>query len=212
MPQAEKTESDAAIDACLVRPLASGDIASLEPILREHIRDLLTGAVVEDEVRAVLGYMRGAPDALGRIRTYQVACDASGQAIACMALAEPDPVMSRHLALDGAEAVELLNAFVSAGHGLRKGVGRGLFEASCALGRMRNASCLVVNSGPRYKHSWGFYDRVCDASHGCIAHYYGPSRHAKTWKKDLGRPAGQDTAPAPYLPISSAPAAKRSIE
>jgi hypothetical protein len=169
----------------LVRPFQPDDIPALEPILQEHILDLITGEVVEEEVRSVLTYMQGAPDSLGRIREYQVACYASGQAIACMAISKPDPQMSRHFAVNETDAVELLNAFVRSDLLRGNGIGRTLFDAACTRGQARNALYLLVNSGPRYKHSWGFYDRVCDTCHGFIEHYYGIARHAKTWKKNL---------------------------
>jgi ribosomal protein S18 acetylase RimI-like enzyme len=185
MPNIRKNRTAVSPRNWLVRPFQPDDIPSLEPILREHILDLMTGEVVEEEVRSVLAYMQGAPDSLGRIREYQVACDASGQAIACMAISQPDPQMSRHFAVNETEAVELLNAFVRSDLFRGNGIGRMLFDASCMRGQARNALYLLVNSGPRYKHSWGFYDRVCDTCHGFIEHYYGIARHAKTWKKSL---------------------------
>lgn len=168
-----------------VRPLQPGDIASLEPVLREHICDLNTGEVVESEINLVLGYMRGGLDSAGRLRLYYVACDIFGNAFACMAISAPDTFMSTHFGTNITESVELLNAFVRSDRMRGQGIGRALFNAICMHGRTNNARYLLVNSGPRYKTSWDFYDRIFDSAHGFIENYYGPARHAKTWKKDL---------------------------
>ncbi len=174
----------------LTRPLEERDIATLDSILREHVRDLHSGEVVESEVDAIKAYMRGATDEFGRTRRYLVAGDGEGRAIACMALSAPEARMTLHFdegtatSASDIASVELLNAFVAtAARG--KGVGRMLFEAICRLGAADGAGCLLVNSGPRYRHSWAFYDRVCDGSHGFINDYYGEGRHAKTWRKNL---------------------------
>jgi GNAT superfamily N-acetyltransferase len=174
--------------AFTIRPLICGDIAALAPVLRQHIRDLHSGAVVESEVQAIMGYMEGSSDTGGRQRRYLVATAATGTVLACMAWAPPDALMAQHFAATGVadgSAVELLNAFVASAHLGGKGIGRALFDAICAQARDAGAAWLLVNSGPRYRHSWGFYDRVGDSSHGFIDNYYGPGRHAKTWRKAL---------------------------
>ena len=168
-----------------VRPLHQDDITSLTLILREHIRDLHSGDIVEAEVQAVISYMHGMLDALGRTRCYLVAVDHGGQVLGCMAMAKPDPKMSRHLTTGDTPTVELLNAFVNNRYLRGQGVGLALFSALCEVAATDGAHYLIVNSGPRYRNSWGFYDRVCDSSHGFIENYYGTSRHAKTWKKKL---------------------------
>ena len=171
-----------------VRPLQAGDLTALAPILRQHILDLHSGEVVQSEVLAVLSYMDGMPDALGRRRAYYVALEGSnpaGRVLGCMALAAPDPQMVAHLSTQGLVTLELLNAFVCSANVRGQGVGRALFQEICAQAAAEGAVCLIVNSGPRYKASWGFYDRVCDSSHGFIDDYYGVGRHAKTWKKYL---------------------------
>jgi hypothetical protein len=177
----------------LVRPLIHSDIDALAPILRQHIRDLHSGEIVESEVAAVMACMAGAPDASGRQRTYLVACAShqADQPLACMAWAAPDALMMQHFAAAGSTqeqlrtSVELLNAFVTSSRLGGQGVGRTLLAALCQQAIAAGATQLLVNSGPRYRHSWGFYDRVCDSSHGFIDNFYGPGRHAKTWKKVL---------------------------
>ena len=174
----------------ITRPLEERDIAALDSVLREHVRDLHSGKVVESEVDSIKTYMQGAADEFGRTRRYLVACNAEGTAIGCMALSTPEARMALHFiertatSASSAASVELLNAFVTT-TARGQGVGRMLFEAICRLGAAGGAHSLLVNSGPRYRHSWAFYDRVCDGSHGFINDYYGEGRHAKTWEKEL---------------------------
>ena len=168
-----------------VEELVEEDINLLEPILRQHVRDLFTHEVVETEVLAIQDYMRGAADSSGRVRHYLVAHAENQKAIGCMAISAPDVDMADHFATDAAESAELLNVFVDANYLNGKGIGKALFEAACAYASRHGVRYLLVNSGPRYKSSWGFYDRVCDSSHGFIQHKYGAGRHAKTWKKRL---------------------------
>jgi GNAT superfamily N-acetyltransferase len=169
----------------VVRAISRSDIDVLETIVRQHVRDLHTHEVVESEVQAIIEYMGGATDPNGHTRQYLVACDNSDIPIGCMAVAIPDQDMLKHFNTAADNSVELLNAFVSQSYYRGKGVGRRLFEAACTCGRALGADYLLVNSGPRYQNSWGFYDRVCDNEHGFIDHKYGPGRHAKTWKKIL---------------------------
>jgi len=169
-----------------VRRLKEPDIAALDAILRDHVRDLHSGAIVDSEIQAIHGYMQGMPDETGRGRRYQVVSDDEGRVLGCMALARPESRMAQHFgAAVAGTAVELLNAFVASSHLHGKGVGRLLFSRLCEMGATEGAAYLLVNSGPRYRRSWGFYDRVCDSSHGFIDDYYGAGRHAKTWMKAL---------------------------
>ena len=168
-----------------VRALKPADRANIEPILREHVRDPVTGSVIEAEVASILGYMNGAPDTEGRHRRYLVAADPHGWLIGCVAIGTPDKRMREHFGIRAENSRELLNAFVASSHFRGKGVGRALFEAACAAARDEGATELVLNSGPRYKDSWGLYDKTCDSSAGFIKDYFGPGRDAKTWRKDL---------------------------
>jgi predicted N-acetyltransferase YhbS len=167
------------------RALIEDDLPHLEEILRSHVRDLHTGEVVESEVQAIMGYMRGAIDAEGRVRNYLVACDDKGNIVGCIAVSSPDAQMSAHFDTASAESIEILNFFVSAAFLRTYGVGRKLFESACVYGVSKAARYLLVNSGPRYVSSWGFYDRVCDSRQGLIEHKYGNGRHAMTWRKLL---------------------------
>jgi ribosomal protein S18 acetylase RimI-like enzyme len=171
--------------AVTVHDLSMDDVILLEPILRQHVRDLLTADVVESEVAAIQDYMRGSADSEGRVRHFIVARTLGNKTIGCVAVSEPASEMKNHFKTNANESVELLNVFVDSNHLGGKGVGRALFDAACTYARRVGAKYLLVNSGPRYQHNWGFYDRVCDRSHGFIHHMYGEGRHAKTWKKAL---------------------------
>ncbi len=197
------------------RPLEHHYIDDLEAVLREHVRDSATGTIIESEVGEILQYMRGEPDSIGRTRRYIVACLSSDHAIACMAVASPDPVMQQHFNDQGiqvANAIELLNAFVSSRYLKGMGVGAMLFNAICTDGLENGKQNLIINSGPRYQNSWGFYDHMCDSSHGFIDNYYALGRHAKTWKKNLipskagaGQKQGNEEIPLSPLRSSTSP-------
>lgn len=168
-----------------VYPLRETDIDQFDPILTAHVRDSQTGEVITSEVGAIKGYMRGEKDDYGRTRTYIVARDQAGKVLGCMAYSTPDPDMVRHFHLEHPEeSIELLNAFVSPEIFRGGGVGKKLLEAVCEAGRQESKKQLLIHSGPRYKLSWGFYDKLTDAQ-GFIEDKYGKGRHAKTWRKVL---------------------------
>ncbi len=168
-----------------IRALRREDFSAVEAILREHVRDSGSKAVIEGEVAAILNYMKGDPDSEGRLRRYQVATDSRGWVIGCVAISTPDTRMCDYLKVDDKSCRELLNAFVATRFFRGNGIGRKLFEAACEAARREGVSELVLNSGPRYSESWGFYDRVCDSSAGFITDYFGTGRDAKTWRKKL---------------------------
>jgi predicted N-acetyltransferase YhbS len=168
-----------------IASLERQDIEELNTILIANVRDETTGEVIFGEVETIENYMGGGEDEYQRARKYLVAKDETGRVVGCAAYAEPDPDMVKHFNLEEAgRTIELLNMFVSS-QVLGKGVGRKLFEAVCKAVRDLGKEQLVVNSGPRYKNSWGFYDRVCDQSCGFLTGKYGSGRDAKTWKKKL---------------------------
>lgn len=179
--RAPATRTAQAID---LRPLTRADLAPLASILRQHVRDLYSGAVVEAEVQAILACMQGQPDHHGQLRSYLVAADRNGAVLGCMALAAPEPRMREHFGGLAQDALELLNVFVTRQQQGR-GVGRQLLNALCEEARLAGAGALIVNSGPRYRTSWGFYDHCFTSSHGMLSDYYGAGRHARCWRLTL---------------------------
>lgn len=169
-----------------IRPLKETDINAIDPILRQHVRDRQTGQILEDEIKEIKDYMKGTKDEYGRKRKYFIAKSLDGRVVGCMCYSTMDPSMIEHFNdISPDESVELLNAFVDSQIFRGGGVGRKLFEAVCQSARLENKKFLTVNSGPRYKESWGFYDHMCDEDRGMIFQKYGQGGDAKTWLKKL---------------------------
>ncbi len=165
-----------------IGPLKESDIEQFEPILMAHVRDRSTGEILTSEIDEIKGYMRGAEDEEGRIRKYLVARDRSGIILGCMAYAVPDLDMIKHFQPENPnEVIELLNAFVSPEVFRGGGVGRKLLKAVVEAGKRSGKKLLVINSGPRYRKSWGFYDKFAEQS-GFIKNKYGEGGDAMTWK------------------------------
>ena len=171
-----------------ISPLSPEDIPLLKPILYEHIRNRISSEEREpdvEEIEAVLGYMQGKPDDLGRVRIYFVAKDDTGQVLGCMAIVDPDPQTVISCGVERGKTAELVNAFVSSNFYRGKGVGRKLFEEICAEAVRRGKKYLVLDSGPRYEDSWGFYDKMMDRRGEPLINRYGENLHSKTWIKEL---------------------------
>lgn len=170
-----------------ISPLVESDIEALDPILRQHVRDRDTGKIVEKEIANIKRCMRGLPgEDEDRIRKYLVAKTADGRVVGCMAYSSPDGDMVRHFRdIDSTQAAELLNAFVDSGLFRGGGIGKKLFDAVCDVVKAEDKKYLLINSGPRYRGSWGFYDRVCSENRGFITEKYGKDGDANTWIKFL---------------------------
>lgn len=168
-----------------VESLNESEIEALRPVLIEHVRDRDTNEILWGEIADIEAYMRGEKDKEGRTRTYLVAKnELTGEALGCMAYSTPDTDMLNHFNATPDESAELLNAFVASKF-QGQGIGKKLFGRVCEATRQQGKKLLLINSGPRYQKSWGFYDKVCDESCGFIKEKYGSGSDAKTWKKKL---------------------------
>lgn len=169
-----------------ISPLDPSDIEHFDPILRRFVRDRDTGQIVETEIQNIKKYMAGGIDQeYGRTRKYFVAKTQDGRILGCMALTTPDPDMVRHFNTTPEESIELVNAFVDPEFYRGGGIGRRLFEHLCVQAHSAGKKFLILNSGPWYKDSWGFYDRMCDQNCGFIIGKFGPDGNANTWLKRL---------------------------
>ena len=168
-----------------VEELKEVDIVLLDPILREHVRDSETGEIIEEEIEEIKGYMRGNTDEYGRIRKYIVAKNAEGEMLGFMGLTIPDPDLISLYSTTSQESSELVNAFVSSAVFRGGGIGIKLFNEACEIVRQEGKKQVLLSSGPRYRESWGFYDKVCDARGGILVNKFGPGRDAHTWRKNL---------------------------
>lgn len=169
-----------------ISELMESDIEKLGPILEMHVRDRNTDEILWNEISDIKSYMKGERDNYGRTRRYLVARDETGKVWGCMAYSTPDPDMIKHFNIhDITVTAELLNAFVSSEVFRGGGVGKKIFEAICDDARVNRKNTLVIHSGPRYKKSWGFYDKMCGGSSGLIVEKYGKGGDATTWKLSL---------------------------
>lgn len=169
-----------------ISELRESDIEQMKPILETHVRDRNTHEILWNEISEIQSYMRGGKDNYGRVRKYLVARDETGKVWGCMAYSSPDPDMIKHFKIEEPNNVaELLNAFVSPEVFRGGGVGKKIFEAICTNAKSNGKNTLVIHSGPRYKASWGFYDKMCGGNQGMIIEKYGKGGDAMTWKKDI---------------------------
>ncbi|MFA6270716.1 MAG: GNAT family N-acetyltransferase [Candidatus Paceibacterota bacterium] len=165
-----------------ISPLKETDIDQFNLILEAHVRDRITGEVLTSEIKEIKGYMRGELDEYGRERHYFVARDKMGKVLGCMAYSIPDPDTIKHFQVDNPnENIELLNAFVSPEIFRGGGIGNKLLQKIISEGKRLGKKQLLINSGPRYQKSWGFYDKFAEQA-DFIQNKYGEGGHAKTWK------------------------------
>ena len=164
-----------------VLELKEADIEQMKPILETHVRDRNTHEILPEEISEIESYMRGGKDDYGRTRKYLVAKDETGKVWGCMAYSTPDPDMVKHFNINDSEkTAELLNAFVSSEVFRGGGTGKRIFEAICNDAKTNGKDLLVIHSGPRYKLSWGFYDKMCGGNQGMIVEKYGKGGDAMT--------------------------------
>ncbi len=182
-----------------IEPLKEADIEDLEIVLRQHTRDSKTGEVLEDEIESAKGYMRGVAEVVDeenkktRMRQYLVARNDLGKAIGCMAYAELEPQILEHFEKNlniskeelREKSLELLGAFVSRDVFRGNGVGRKLFDSICDVAKMQGKDRVIICSGPRYKDSWGFYDKMGAVRSGSLADKFGEGIDAVTWVKNI---------------------------
>src|SRR3989344_9378563 len=153
------------------------DIPKLKIVLQENIPE-------EDEVKLILSYLKGLKDRDGRIRKYFLAKSKTGKILGCMAYAKPDSDLKKYFKVYSKNSVELLNCFVSKKY-QGYGVGTNLFLKICDEIKKQNVEKLLVQSGPWYKTSWKFYDKVFDKCIGNFIGKYDGIADAKVWMKFL---------------------------
>lgn len=188
-PKKEKIDVD-------ITPLQEKDIADLDLILQEHVKDRNTGEILEKEIAEIEGFMIGNHEQINgkvRERIFFVAKDRTGKILGCIAYAQPEQQMIDHfvkaLKMDKQElenkSAELLHAFVSSKVFRGSGVGGELFRAISEAAKKSGKELILVNSGPRYKTSWEFYDKMDMKRCGYIIGKYGEGGDAMTWAKRI---------------------------
>lgn len=157
----------------LIRGVQEGDVEQLQGVLEQGVVDKETGEPIRDEISDILGLVADSARGEGS-RRYMVAT-IGDKVVGLIGVKEPDEVMSAQARTPAAK--EVVNLFVGS-ESRGSDAGRALVEAAA---RVSHAPELVVNSGPRYEASWGFYDKVFGNRIGLLRDYYGEGRDAPVW-------------------------------
>lgn len=157
----------------LVREVQESDVDQLQAVLEQGVVDKDTGQPIGEEIADILGLVADSARGEGG-RSYMVAT-IGDKVVGLIGVKEPDEVMrAQARTIEVKEAVNLFVGRESRG----SDAGRALVEAAATAS---HASELIVNSGPRYEESWGFYDRVFGDRVGLLRGYYGEGRDAPVW-------------------------------
>ncbi len=165
-----------------VREAQTADLASLQPILGQWIRDGKTGELLTEEVSSVLAAVEASAQGQNN-RTYVVAEDAQGTVIGMMGMTQPGEDMRPFVTTPN--PVELINAYVDKqqrGTGAGKLLAKQLEQMATRAGHTE----VIVNSGPRYKETgWAFWTKMYGEPVAVQKDLYGPGADAPVWSKLL---------------------------
>jgi L-amino acid N-acyltransferase YncA len=166
-------------DSYSTRPVRPEDTQALRPILEQWVRDSETHELLSEEVESILSQIEESSQG-DTGRHYLVAQDGNGTIAGIIGLTEPDEDMKAYAKTE--HPLELVNFFAN-----QKGQGAGklLMAALEQQAVQEGATELVVNSGPRYEDSWGFYDHVLGPRVAMMKDKYGPGRDAAVWRKEI---------------------------
>ena len=165
-----------------ISQLQFSDILEFEAILQQLIVDIETKTPIKKRVREIVGCMHGQKDSHGRMRKYLVAKDLDGRVFGCIAHVEPESDLVNFFKLSKDENIEMLNFFVKKEY-QGNGIGKKLFNEVVDLARKLKKNNMVWHSGPRFKPTWKFYDRLADQSGFIKGKYNGID--AGVWRKKI---------------------------
>lgn len=164
----------------VVRDLEERDISNIIPILQTWIRDSETHEVIAEEIFEVLSYMK---ESMQIHERFYVVADTSGKVIGVGGVVTPDETMKTFT--QTSNPCELKNMYVAEGQRGR-GVGRAIIEKLIQEAQSQGFTEMVLNSGPRFAHSWGFYDSLEGFKRvGMAENYYGEGVSAPVWIRKL---------------------------
>jgi predicted N-acetyltransferase YhbS len=169
-----------------VDELKPQDLAPIEAVLKQWVRDGVTGEVIEPEIKEVMqrlsGSLRHEPEFKDYL--YLVARDEGGKAIGVMGIR---PLTDKRL-LPLAETqhpAEFINAYIdTAWRG--QGVGGKLLRTRLAKAKELGYTEVLIVSGSRYsKSGWPFHTAKYGEPIATFKDYFGPGSTAKVWCKNL---------------------------
>lgn len=114
---------------------------------------------------------------------YLVAATDGKEIVGVVGMRPPTPDMLRFASME--QPIEMINTYVDSRY-RGYGVGAALVRELEQLAQEHGYSEIIVNSGPRYRHSgWKFYDKLGYERRGIAWDLYGEGAHAPVWCKIL---------------------------
>lgn len=165
-----------------IRCLRNADLPAVQELLEDWIREPASREVLGDEVVTVMAEMKEALESSPSSR-FWVAADAESSVIGTIGLRPPSQEMLTFS--QGHRPGELVHAFIKKGS-QERGTGTLLVNNLEAVAKRTGYDEVLVNSGPRYADSWGFYDQLKGFERrGTAKDFYGQGQHARVWGKLL---------------------------
>lgn len=165
-----------------IRPFLEVDLQQVMRILLEGVVDPDTNEPIRYEIEEILSTMKKSLY-VNSTREYLVATDISNKVVGVIGRQLPDERM-----LEFKKTVnpgEMINVFISKDVP-EQGVGRAMVTEFEKKSKEKGFTELLVNSDPRYKKYWPFYDGLPGWEKAGIAMgYYGEGRDAPVWRKNL---------------------------
>ena len=166
-----------------VRPLRAADLPSIERILELWVRDSPSSPPLSAEIEEHLSRMSSS---LSEDRGYKylVAATADEEIIGVVGMRPPTSEMLPFASTE--RPAEMINAYVDTRHRKGRGVGTALVRGLERLALECGYSEMILNSGPRYRHSgWEFFDKLGYERRDLARDLYGEGEHAPVWSKIL---------------------------
>ena len=165
----------------VIRPFEETDMPTLKKISEYWLQDF--GAIAHDEVEKDMKTLHESLEK-GSPTNMFVATTPDGKVIGMMGVTlQPKPELLPFAKTD--DPSELIVAYVHPDYRAGKGVGTALINASQKLAREKGKKEILLESGPRNKHTgYPFYDKQPGFKRvGKINDFYGKGLHTVVWQK-----------------------------